>query len=110
MSRYAIIENTQVINIVEYESDPGNPPPGFAEGVVAVQSDVAQPGDQYLDGQFVNPNPPQPLVADVSDLRRVAYVAEADPLFFKAQRGEATAQDWRDKIAEIRARFQNPAL
>ena len=37
--------------------------------------------------------------------RRNAYVAEADPLFFKAQRGEATLQEWQDKVAEIKARF-----
>ncbi len=28
--------------------------------------------------------------------RHAAYVAEADPLFFKAQRGEATVQEWQD--------------
>jgi len=37
--------------------------------------------------------------------RRKAYIAEADPLFFKAQRDEATYQEWLDKIAEIKARF-----
>ena len=37
--------------------------------------------------------------------RKAAYQAEADPLFFKAQRGEATEQEWLDKIAEIKARY-----
>lgn len=37
--------------------------------------------------------------------RKAAYTSEADPLFFKWQRGEATEQEWRDKVAEIRARF-----
>jgi hypothetical protein len=37
--------------------------------------------------------------------RKAAYIAEADPLFFKAQRGEAALQEWQDKIAEIKARF-----
>jgi hypothetical protein len=37
--------------------------------------------------------------------RRAAYQAEADPLFFKAQRGEVEQQVWLDKIAEIKARF-----
>jgi hypothetical protein len=37
--------------------------------------------------------------------RRTAYIAEADPLFFKWQRGEGTEQDWLDKITEIKARF-----
>lgn len=37
--------------------------------------------------------------------RGVAYKEEADPLFFKAQRGEATMQEWQNKVAEIKARF-----
>jgi len=37
--------------------------------------------------------------------RAAAYAAETDSLFFKSQRGEATAQEWQDKIAEIKARF-----
>lgn len=37
--------------------------------------------------------------------RQAAYQAEADPLFFKWQRGEATQQEWLDKIAEIKTRF-----
>jgi hypothetical protein len=41
----------------------------------------------------------------IAQARRAAYTAEADPLFFKAQRGEATEQEWLDKIAEIRARY-----
>jgi hypothetical protein len=36
--------------------------------------------------------------------RKAAYAAEADPLFFKAQRGEIEQQVWLDKIAEIKAR------
>jgi hypothetical protein len=34
-----------------------------------------------------------------------AYRTESDPLFFKAQRGEATHQEWLDKVAEIKARY-----
>ena len=37
-----------------------------------------------------------------------AYRAEADPLFFKAQRGEATTDEWTAKVAEIKARFPYP--
>jgi hypothetical protein len=43
--------------------------------------------------------------ADAEANRKAAYVAEADPLFFKAQRGEVEQQVWLDKIAEIKARF-----
>jgi hypothetical protein len=37
--------------------------------------------------------------------RHNAYVAEADPLFFKAQRGEGTTAEWEAKVAEIKARY-----
>jgi uncharacterized protein YciI len=43
--------------------------------------------------------------AEAESNRKAAYIAEADPLFFKAQRGEATLQEWQDKIAEIKARY-----
>jgi hypothetical protein len=37
--------------------------------------------------------------------RQQAYIAEADPLFFKAQRGEVTMEEWQAKVADIKARF-----
>ena len=37
--------------------------------------------------------------------RASAYKFEADSLFFKAQRGEATMDEWNAKVAEIRARY-----
>ena len=40
--------------------------------------------------------------------RAAAYRSEADPLFFKAQRGEATTDEWTAKVAEIKARFPYP--
>lgn len=55
------------------------------------------------------PEPADPPPApDIPALRRAAYAAEADHLFFKAQRGEATEQEWVEKIAEIRARYPMP--
>lgn len=43
--------------------------------------------------------------AEAEANRKAAYIAEADPLFFKYHRGEATEQEWLDKIAEIKARY-----
>ena len=37
--------------------------------------------------------------------RKAAYISEADPLFSKAQRGEATMEEWQAKVAEIKARY-----
>lgn len=41
-------------------------------------------------------------------LRQAAYATEADPLFFKWQRGTATEQEWLAKIDEIKARYPYP--
>jgi len=41
----------------------------------------------------------------IQKLRRNAYQEEADPIYFEYQRGDATEQEWLDKIAEIKARF-----
>ena len=41
--------------------------------------------------------------------RRIFYVEEADPLFFKVQRGDIPESEWLDKIAEIKARFPYPS-
>ena len=44
----------------------------------------------------------------VENNRRNAYRNEADPLFLKWQRNEATEQEWLDKIEEIKERFPKP--
>ena len=52
------------------------------------------------------PEPADPSPApDTSALRRAAYALEADPIFFMAQRGEATQAQWLAKVAEIKARW-----
>jgi hypothetical protein len=38
-------------------------------------------------------------------LRANAYKQESDPIFFKWQRGEATQQEWLDKVNEIKNRW-----
>ena len=49
-----------------------------------------------------------PTQAEQERNRAAAYRTEADPLFFKAQRGEATTDEWTAKVAEIKARFPYP--
>ncbi len=51
---------------------------------------------------------PGKLRKAIENERASAYAAEADPLFFKAQRGEATTDEWTAKVAEIKARFPYP--
>jgi len=49
------------------------------------------------------------LTALANDARRSAYQLESDPIFFQWQRGDSyTEQDWKDKVAEIDARFPYP--
>ena len=47
-------------------------------------------------------------IDELKKLRNQAYILEADPLFFKSQRGEATVEEWQAKIEEIKSRFPYP--
>jgi hypothetical protein len=60
-------------------------------------------------GNTPEPADPPPL-PDMIALRKAAYIAESDPLFFKWQRGEATREEWLAKIAEIQARYPISAV
>ena len=78
-------------------------------------------GNEYAGLEWLDTKQAQPTEAEVTaevarleaelpnkiakENRAAAYKLEADPLFFKAQRGEATQQEWLDKVAEIQARF-----
>ena len=46
--------------------------------------------------------------AELKQNRLTAFQAEADPPFFKAQRGEATTAEWEAKVAEIKDRYPYP--
>jgi hypothetical protein len=70
----------------------------------------------WTDGLYgvveVTPTPPPaplpPSREDQANNRRMAYMAEADPLYFMSQRGEATTAEWEAKVAEIKARYPYP--
>jgi hypothetical protein len=67
-------------------------------------SDTPKPTQAELDALWATT---QTTVANqqAAQSRHNAYVAESDPLFFKAQRGEGTMADWEAKVAEIKARY-----
>jgi hypothetical protein len=48
-------------------------------------------------------------LATAQQNRAAAYTAEADPLFFKSQRGEGTIEEWEAKVSEIRTRYPYPS-
>ena len=47
-------------------------------------------------------------LADRDQALREALAEEADPLFFRWQRGEAEQEDWLAAVAEVKARFPKP--
>jgi hypothetical protein len=67
-------------------------------------SDTPKPTQEELDALW--PATQTTVANQQADTNRHNdYVAEADPLFFKAQRGEGTMADWEAKVAEIKARY-----
>jgi hypothetical protein len=121
--------------LAEYDVYPLRPTPHPAYDAASQRMDAGQPVRQKVrnaDGTFRSDDPTTPeneawewvqtwVVSDlpqeeidlryadrverVRQQRAEAYRQESDPLFFKAQRGEATRQEWLDKIAEIKNRF-----
>lgn len=67
------------------------------------------PAGALLEKPLIKPTIEQ-IDAAVTAARAAAYIAESDPLFFKAQRGEATNEEWLAKIAEIKARFPDGVM
>jgi len=75
---------------------------------LVMHDDTPKPSQAELDAAWPAVQQAQ-AEAEVDALRHTAYVAESDPLFFQWQRGEATEQDWLDKVAEIQARYPDPS-
>lgn len=51
----------------------------------------------------------QSALADRDQALREALAIEADPQFFRWQRGEATKEGWLEAVAGVKARFPKPA-
>lgn len=87
----------------EYGWVPFTASPGDEAGAGLYAAAVA--GDYGPVAEYVPPEPVPPTPEEIDALRKAAYQAEADPLFFKYQRGEATREEWLAKVDEIRARY-----
>ena len=59
---------------------------------------------------YVAPPAYVPTKEEQEAKRQAAYTAEADPLFFKWQAGEATEAEWKAKRQEIRDRYPYPEV
>jgi len=78
-------------------------PDGTIEVPLKPGQDFSWDGNEWV---ATPPKPPEPLTTEqITALRRQAYISEADPLFFKAQRGEATHEEWLAKVSEIKERY-----
>ena len=79
--------------------------------------DLAEAAPSFLGGVWVQKWAVTPAPADevaqrkaaaderMKVMRARAFAQEADPLFFKAQRGEGNMAEWQAKVDEIRARY-----
>lgn len=75
-------------------------------GLEWLDSIQSKPTEAEIDAEVARLDQLEP--ARIAKQERLnAYRIESDPLFFKAQRGEATMQEWLDKVAEIKARYPN---
>ena len=69
-----------------------------------LDANQTQPSDAEIEAEVARLTALEPARI-ATENRRAAYAAEADPLFFKAQRGEATMPEWQAKVAEIKTRY-----
>ena len=102
--------DTQSVFVGAQEVDPYGPLPFCTLTVppATTGTEVAQwTGVEWavLPAYPVPPAPPLPSNAEQRAARQFAYEKEADPIYFMAQREEATQEEWQAKIAEIKARY-----
>ena len=69
-----------------------------------LDANQTQPSDAEIEAEVARLIALEPARIATAN-RMAAYIAESDPLFFKAQRGEATMEEWQAKVAEIKARY-----
>ncbi len=87
-------------------------PPAVGGNQKAVPGLPVRQGGKWVQGWDVVDMTPQEILerdevfnASQKQQRADAYRMESDPLFFKAQRGEATMEEWQAKVEEIKARY-----
>jgi len=72
------------------------------------QSDFYQVDGKWQVHYYPDPLPVFVQIENLKAARAEAYATEADPMFFKAQRGEIDMAEWENKVQEIRDRFPYP--
>ena len=64
-------------------------------------SDTSKPTQKTLDDAWPQVQY-QRAYAQVEAARHAAYIADADPLFFRWQRGTGTEQEWLDAVQAVK--------
>ena len=113
MYKISINEDLSVLNIynTDYHVDNGvtlfNISDIDAEKIIASGNNSLwqYKNNQVVESEFAPEILRQEFNASQRQKRELAYKTESDPINFMYQRGEATQQQWLDKIAEIKARF-----
>ena len=101
--RASNLDGNRVLNVIIVEDLSFPVAQGtLIEDTSTQETGYAQCGGWYIGGRFY---PPRPTNEEQAELRRKAYEAEADPIFFLIQRGEATQEEWQAKITEIKERY-----
>jgi len=65
---------------------------------------IEEVADDYVNPNIVNKEKEQQNIT-AKEARAKAYQKESDSLFFKAQRGEATMEEWLNKVEQIKLRY-----
>jgi hypothetical protein len=105
MREAAIIENGELVNVIVL-------PDGFdgdvmlSDSCVEITDLIPKPGLgngwTFTNGAFIAPLIPEPTYAQVEQNRHAAYITDADPLFFKWQRGSGTEGEWLAAVEAVK--------
>ena len=77
----------------------------YGQGVISEVSDDYKTPTQIAHEQARAIKELEQYNDNQKQLRASAYAQESDALYFKAQRGEATVEEWQAKVAEIQTRY-----
>ena len=66
-------------------------------------AEVNRPLTKDENGEYIDDITEYEINLGTKAIREILYRIEADPLFFKFQRGEVDESLWLDKVAEIKA-------